>query len=195
MSLTEKLIEYPLNKKSFIQGWYIPKYICDEIIDYMNQNYKLYQEGFSVDGINKKVKESKDIFINTKNSTKTFYNYRVYLKKCLDEYIKEYNNIKVNFEVIEDYNLQSYPVGGGFKQWHCENNFDKSTYKRVLVFMTYLNDVEDGGETEFFYQKIKVKPRKGLTLIWPSGWTHTHRGVPSMSEEKYVLTGWYQFVN
>ena len=59
--------------------------------------------------------------------------------------------------------------------------------------MTYLNDIEDGGETEFFYQKLKVKPQKGLTLIWPVDWTHTHRGVPSMTEEKIIATGWYYF--
>ena len=59
--------------------------------------------------------------------------------------------------------------------------------------MTYLNDIEDGGETEFLYQKIKVKPRKGLTLIWPVDWTHTHRGIVSPSQEKTIITGWYEF--
>jgi hypothetical protein len=42
--------------------------------------------------------------------------------------------------------------------------------------MTYLNDVTDGGETGFFYQDVKIKPQKGLTLIWPAIWTHTHKG-------------------
>ena len=57
--------------------------------------------------------------------------------------------------------------------------------------MTYLNDVTDGGETEFMYQKLKIKPKKGLTLIWPADWTHTHRGIPSMTQVKYIATGWY----
>jgi len=59
--------------------------------------------------------------------------------------------------------------------------------------MTYLNDISDEGETEFLYQKIKVKPEKGLTLIWPTDWTHTHRGIPSQTETKYIATGWYRF--
>ena len=54
---------------------------------------------------------------------------------------------------------------------------------RHLVFMTYLNDVFDEGGTEFFYQKIKAQPRKGLTLIWPVDWTHLHRGIVSPSEK------------
>ena len=32
---------------------------------------------------------------------------------------------------------------------------------RHMVFMTYLNDVSDGGETEFYHQDVKVKAEKG----------------------------------
>jgi len=32
-----------------------------------------------------------------------------------------------------------------------------------------------------------------LTLIWPTDWTFTHRGVPSLTEEKYIVTGWFNF--
>jgi hypothetical protein len=59
--------------------------------------------------------------------------------------------------------------------------------------MTYLNDVNDQGETEFYHQNIKIKPEKGLTLIWPADWTHTHRGITSPSENKFIVTGWYNF--
>jgi hypothetical protein len=59
--------------------------------------------------------------------------------------------------------------------------------------MTYLNNIKKGGETEFFYQNLKVKPEKGLTLIWPADWTFTHRGIPSPKEIKYITTGWYSY--
>ena len=61
---------------------------------------------------------------------------------------------------------------------------------RVLVFMTYLNDVPDGG-TMFKYQDLIVPAKKGLTLIWPTDFTHTHRGIPSPTQEKWIATGWY----
>ena len=62
--------------------------------------------------------------------------------------------------------------------------------------MTYLTDVVgEGGETEFYYQKLKIKPKKGLTLIWPSDWTHTHRGIPAPDEEKVIITGWIHYEN
>ena len=60
--------------------------------------------------------------------------------------------------------------------------------------MTYLNDIEEGGETEFYYQKLKVKPRKGLTLIWPVDWTHIHKGHIAPNEEKMIITGWLSFL-
>ena len=56
--------------------------------------------------------------------------------------------------------------------------------------MTYLNDVPDGG-TAFYHQKIETKAEKGLTLIWPSTWTHTHKGIISPTSEKQIVTGWY----
>ena len=65
---------------------------------------------------------------------------------------------------------------------------------RHLAFMTYLNDVQDEGGTEFYYQRLKSPARKGLTLIWPVDWTHLHRGVVSPTEEKYIITGWFSFL-
>ena len=60
--------------------------------------------------------------------------------------------------------------------------------------MTFLNDItEDGGETEWLYQKIKIKPEKGLTVIWPAEWPWTHRGVMCEKQAKYIATGWYSF--
>ena len=56
-----------------------------------------------------------------------------------------------------------------------------------------MNDVTDGGETEFFFQNIKVKPEKGKTLIWPTDFTHMHRGITSHSQDKYIATGWFNY--
>ena len=79
--------------------------------------------------------------------------------------------------------------------WHFErqtNVYPMSS--RALVFMTYLNDVTDAGETEWYYQKKKIQPKNGLSVIWPPDFTHTHRGIPSPTQEKYIVTGWWNFV-
>ena len=61
--------------------------------------------------------------------------------------------------------------------------------------MTYLNDVTDKGYTEFWHQDLRFEPKKGLTLIWPADWTYTHRGVPSTTQEKYIITGWLSYLD
>ena len=95
-----------------------------------------------------------------------------------------------NFDIDEVYNIQHYEKGEGFYSYHCERMSQMPPQiLRSLVFMTYLNDVEDGG-TEFLYQKCEVKARKGLTLIWPADWTHTHKGIISQTKEKTIITGW-----
>jgi hypothetical protein len=59
--------------------------------------------------------------------------------------------------------------------------------------MTYLNDVPEGG-TEFMYQKLTSPAKKGLTLIWPSDWTHAHRGQICNTHTKYIITGWFNYL-
>ena len=86
--------------------------------------------------------------------------------------------------------LQKTPLSGGFHQWHYENSHIDSVH-RVLAWTIYLNDVEEGGETEFLYQSQRVAPVKGRTAIFPAGFMHTHRGNPPISNEKYILTGWF----
>jgi hypothetical protein len=94
-------------------------------------------------------------------------------------------------------NLQKYLQGtGGYHHWHSEiypQNETCETLHRVLLWQFYLNDVEDGGETEFLYQERKIEARKGRLVIAPAGWTHTHKGHVSRSRDKYIATSWILF--
>jgi hypothetical protein len=56
--------------------------------------------------------------------------------------------------------------------------------------MVYLNDVEQGGETEFYFQNLKSKPKQGTLVIAPATFTHTHRGNMPISNDKYIFTSW-----
>lgn len=86
--------------------------------------------------------------------------------------------------------LQKTNPTEGYHTFHYENSgWDEQT--RSLSWMIYLNTVEEGGETEFLYQQLRVKPKKNLGLIWPGSFTHIHRGLPPINETKYILTGWF----
>ncbi len=96
-------------------------------------------------------------------------------------------------------NLQKYDRGrGGYHHWHSElyphpRDPANDTLHRVLLFMYYLNDVEQGGQTSFFFQDNHVAPRRGRMVIAPAGFTHTHKGQVPESGDKYILTSWIMF--
>ena len=193
--IQHKIIEEHFEEHLFIGGWYLPPEYCDEIIEYFNFNKKYTDKGVSGLGLNTEIKQSYDLGVGSHNFDCIWGVYRKFLHKCLEKYWHKYsqsNEVNI-YGIVEDFNIQKYPIGGGFKNWHCENTGHNIGGKRHLVFMTYLNDVEDGG-TEFLYQKITTPAKKGLTLIWPAPWTHTHRGQVSNTKEKYIVTGWYSFL-
>ena len=113
-----------------------------------------------------------------------------YVNGCLFYYINEVSYL-TNFSYISALVLlQKTEPTQGYHMFHGENiNWNVSD--RTLAWMVYLNDVEEGGETEWLYQQRKIKPTKGTVCIWPGSFTHLHRGNPPMSE-KYIATGWYQ---
>jgi hypothetical protein len=94
-------------------------------------------------------------------------------------------------------NVQKYVKGSsGYPHWHSEvypKDEKCDQLHRVLAFQFYLNDVSKGGETEFYYQQRKVESKAGRMLIFPAGFTHTHRGNRPESGEKYIITSWVLF--
>ena len=184
-----------INKNHCIGGWYIDTNVCDEIIKIFQSNKSKATPGQTAQGVNKSVKESLDLIVPKNHIEFPFNQYRLELQKCLNEYIKVYEEVNKyeKFNIVEDYHLQYYDKKQGFKKYHWERSTVRNS-KRILTFMTYLNDVEEGG-TIFKYQNVITKAKKGLTLIWPVDWTHTHKGQISKKEEKYIVTGWFGFEN
>ena len=95
--------------------------------------------------------------------------------------------------ISHEIKLQKTPAGSaGYSVWHAEQGPGFSAF-RSTSWLLYLNDVTEGGETEFLYQKLRVSPTRGTLVIWPAGFTHPHRGNPPYSNDKYVITGWSGF--
>ena len=177
---------------NFIMGWYADDTsFCDELIEYHNRDETIKVQGIMGGGkINLNVKESIDS--TYRPSMLNEFTYNNILKTCSKLYNEKYPySIVCGYEVKFGFNIQHYPIGGGFKEWHTErNSADFPDVTRHLVWMTYLNDVDDGG-TQFFHQDLTIKAEKGLTLIWPADWTFVHRGQVSNTKEKWIITGWY----
>jgi len=78
----------------------------------------------------------------------------------------------------------------GYHVWHIEHGKGLENEPRAFVFSVYLNDVEEGGETEFLHFSKRVQPKTGRIVIWPAAFPYIHRGNPPLSGKKYILTSW-----
>jgi hypothetical protein len=114
-----------------------------------------------------------------------------YLQKAIDMYSSEYFTIQ-QFRILStETKIQKTPIRGGYHVWHCEQS-SKKYADRVLAWTMYLNDIPEGeGETEFLWQGIRIQPKAGTVSIFPAAFTHTHRGNPVYSKDKYIATGWF----
>jgi prolyl 4-hydroxylase len=193
-----KLKEEKFDIESFIGGWYIPKKVCQDLITFFEKNKQRHQPGLVFHAGQKTVrsehKDSTDIYLS---GTDTIYDeYNKGLQQCLENYMDRYEETRNSYHrfspFVSHFNIQKYPPKGGYKTFHCERS-GTLTLKRCLVFMTYLNTVKNGG-THFKYQNLKTQAKEGLTLIWPSDFTHTHAGIVC-NETKYIVTGWYEFLD
>ena len=182
---------------------------CKYVIDFMNQEGVL-QEGAVNKGqgpvVCKETKDSLDISIYVDDYRPKHLNeknYEIYKKvnKIITDnifkYFKEYKkshpqlNIIKTWRLHEKYNLQKYFPNQGFKKLHCEVMNPRGAL-RIGAWMVYLNDVKDGG-TYFDNYDLTVNAVRGRLVIWPSYWTHCHRGIISSTKTKYIATGWLRF--
>lgn len=119
-----------------------------------------------------------------------YQRYSSLCSKALNLYFDRFPILKTGRYYHMNCKFQRTRPGEGFHQWHFENGGE--TPYRKLVTMMYLNTVEQGGETEFLYLHRRIQPRQGRLLIFPAGFTHTHRGNPPLSGTKYILTSWLE---
>ena len=192
----------------------IPKDVCDSIID-LFETSKNQMEGMSGAGVNKSIKSSTDLMIHLNLDNPTWQYVYDYLRENLlgnlVNYIEQNSFMTITSEFsskasavrtaqscyiagnngLPHMQMQRYIDDQGYYAWHHENE-GGTTSKRELFFIYYLNDV-DGGETEFKFNPLKVRPEAGKLVIAPALWTHKHRGNPPQNGQyKYIITGWIE---
>ena len=185
---------------NFIGSWNIENdKLCNEIIKFFEENISMQRVGITTTGYDPKLKKTTDMVIqpsDLKNKKYSLFNsYFNLLKDCFLDYRNQYPFLKHKFfnrTHIGNFNVQKYNSGDHFSHLHSER-VSLDSLHRLFAWMTYLNNVDDSGTTNFEYYDIKVKPEIGKTLIWPAEWTHAHTGSILKSGTKYIITGWIQF--
>lgn len=189
-----------MKEHNFIEKGFIKSSTCESLIK-LYENSPLKNPGAVSEGnqsvVNKSMKDNTEIFIS--RTSPSLSSYFKELSKIVDKYKQKYvysTKQQAAWSIDKDIKIQKYLPGQGYHLWHFEKTGDKDQIGRHLVFATFLNDIKDKGTcggTEFYYQKLKIKPQKGLTIMFPAEWTHTHRGIVTNKDIKYLITGWLSY--
>ena len=128
--------------------------------------------------------------------------------RVMSEYFEIYKkdcNIK-DFQMPDEHGYEAVRV-----KRYLKNDYDRfdahvdvnnrSSARRFLAFFLYLNDVDEGGETEFLniykpgtYIKFKIKPQAGRMVVFPPLWNWPHAGRKPVTDEKYLLHSYLHYV-
>ena len=194
-----KRLKLESDQINFIGIWNLENNdLCKNIVNFFEKNIDLQKDGTTGDGKKTELKKTTDINIHPNNlKEEKFLHIKEYIKalhNCYLDYQEQWPFLKdkINTVDIPTFNIQRYNPGDHFSHIHTERSSLNSLH-RVFAWMTYLNNVDDGGNTHFTHYDLKIKPEIGKTLIWPAEWTHAHCGEILNSGVKYIITGWMHF--
>jgi hypothetical protein len=188
------LIEVKENTFIFEKQNALPAELCDDMIQrFEAQTEDQYQGRIGQTASqNNDVKKTTDLVVSDKEHWKDVDNN---LFRSMGIAIKEFREAYPYFKgPFKDmgYGIQRYNPGE-YYHWHIDGGSHDFS-QRQLVALWYLNDVPGpGGETEFLFQDVKIKPEKGKLVLFPPFWTHEHRAVTLNEGTKYIATTWIVF--
>lgn len=172
----------------------LPEFLCRDMI----QRFEAHQDEQYAGRIGQtayqdsSIKKSTDLVVSGKEHWKDVDNN---LFRSLGLALKEFREVYPYFKgPFKDmgYAIQRTNPNEHY-HWHIDGGSHEFSH-RQLVALWYLNDVEGpGGETEFLFQDVRIKPETGKLLLFPPFWTHEHRGVILEKGVKYIATTWVIF--
>ena len=182
------------------------KEYCDSLINAfelsveMNKTVKRVDHGYSPQQANNTMYYVANHLFANQQRSQTFVGLEILqtfnktIWECYDVYRKKYGVLEGigRHQLNPDVKIQKTLPSEGYHVWHCEHG-DVQSSSRMMLVMLYLNDVEEGGETEFLYQSRRIEPKMGRLVFCPAQFTHTHRGNPPLKGNKYMMNGWLQY--
>ncbi|HET9031677.1 MAG TPA: 2OG-Fe(II) oxygenase [Dokdonella sp.] len=187
----------PLSALSHYVRWYdaaLPAEFCKGLIDGFEQMTEAHVENGR--GVRSGLEGSKWTEINMSQYADEAM--KGFFITQMDEYLARYNaDVGLGLSVppsnrMADLGFKRYTAsqGDGF-QPHFDAIYEKSD--RYMVFLWYLNDVAEGGETRFTDLDFAVQPRAGRLLMFPPFWMYQHAGMPPISNDKYIISTYLLF--
>ena len=188
------IIEVKENSFIFEKHGALPLDVCEEMIrrfeEHGDEQYagRLGQQA----GSDRSIKKSTDLVVSGKPH---WADIDRELFRSLGQAIREFRETYPFFK--GPFKDSGYAIQrtnpGEYYHWHIDGGSHEFS-QRQLVAVWYLNNVEGpGGETEFSYQDVRIRPEAGKLLLFPPFWTHEHRGVTLEHGVKYIATTWAVF--
>ncbi len=180
----------------------VSKEFCNDVIQYFQyvQDASITANRQVSEGVEKFKKEDETYFFQDEmvkefqlHNTNILREANRAFSDCINAYFNYYDILHSTNYGVYSYRLQKTGIGGGYHVWHHERGNVENQH-RFLAIILYLNDVDEGGETEFHYIPRRIQAKTGRILICPADFTHTHRGNPPLSNDKYIITTWASYV-
>ncbi|MBK1648061.1 2OG-Fe(II) oxygenase [Rhabdochromatium marinum] len=172
----------------------LPPAFCEEMIARFEANPRQQYEGRigQIQERDRAIKHTTDLVVSNKDDWKDADQmFFASLAAALREFRETFPYFKGPFKDM-GYQIQRYQAGE-FYHWHIDGGSHEFS-QRQLVALWYLNDVPGpGGETQFLYQDISVRPEQGKLVLFPPFWTHEHRAAKLEAGVKYIATTWVVF--
>lgn len=178
----------------------IPKKLCKEIVKLFEASPEYQDAGKTASGyVNEDFKITTDIHLpmDNKQWKEIDDKLSICVRKAITRYVKDnkLNGFICGQFKDTGYVFQRYlPNNKDQFRWHSDCS-SLAVCNRALAAVFYLNDVEEGGETEFRDNDLVVKPKAGSVLLFPPNFTTIHRGKKTKSGPKYIMTTFYTYTN
>lgn len=188
----------------FVKDNVFTKEYCAEVVQFFEDNPQLQHTGESGGGLNTEIKDTTDL--NMFYRPELMERYGNFILSKFNEVVEEmlarlpyqnvFNAVGRVFNDDTEYTtcqIQKYNKGTGhYNAYHFETD-SYGTTPRLFVFILYLNDVEEGGETELLYEQSFTKPKTGRVIVHPASFPFVHRGLTPISDDKYIITTWLAY--
>ena len=187
-----------MESDQYVREYWCDSSLCDSIIEYFKYADKFgeTEDGGSSEGVDYSIKKSTEVSFRNVwegmfgDDIWKLHDYVDVIAGFTSDYFKHFD-LPGNYGLKDLPQVQYYRPNEGYFAPHidvCPTEMD-----RVLVYITYLNDVPDGG-TILTNNDMTITAVKGKTVFFPAGITHKHVGQISKKHEKYICTGWVKMV-
>jgi prolyl 4-hydroxylase len=168
--------------------------LLDQIIRYFEHSEKKYKGTIGTNNnINEDIKKCTECIIPP-DLMKIIIN-------GIDNIVSDYINnfiLSNNNLAYTHFKIKKYIKNSDYFKKHCDIS-SIINCSRQLAIIIYLNNVDEGGETILYKMNtdvilMKIKPKKGRILIFPTNFCFNHSGEIPLSNDKYIINGFLSYI-